>query len=354
MYLDNCWYAAGWSDDLEDGFLDQTICEERILAFRRGDGGVAALSGICPHRFASLARGARLPDDQVRCPYHGLIFAADGQCLGGPYGPPPRRLALKTFPAVERHGLVWIWRGHAEQADPALIPDFAVLEAPDHRVIRGAIRAQANHQLITDNLMDLTHVAVLHEGGIGGDAVVGGQHSVQVSGTTIYSDLWCADRPPSPVWKALFNDYPKNVDHWLDMRWDAPGHLLLDVGVAPVDADRQGGIQQWGANILTPVSETETLYFWASARAFARDDSAVDAAIRAAVHQAFAHEDKPMLEDVQRNMGGRSFEEMRPVIMALDKGAIWARRTLADLTTGKRRLEPTRPRPVAEAAGVPA
>ncbi len=129
------------------------------------------------------------------------------------------------------------------------------------------------------------------------------------------------------------------------MRWDAPANMLLDVGVAPAGAARSGGISQWGANILTPVSQTETLYLWASTRDFALEDGAVDEMIRSAVDQAFALEDKPMIEDVQRNMAGRSFKEMRPVIMALDQGAIRARMMLADLIAGKRVLSPTSPRP---------
>jgi phenylpropionate dioxygenase-like ring-hydroxylating dioxygenase large terminal subunit len=345
MYLDECWYAAGWSEDLDQGLMDLTICEERILVFRREGGELAGLSGICPHRFASLSLGKRLEGDQIRCPYHGLVFDADGQCLGGPFGPAPRSIALKTFKVVERHSLVWVWRGKVEAADESLIPDFSVLQDPRYRTLRGAIRTHANFELITDNLMDLTHVGIVHDGGLGSAGILKGRHSVVQEGATVYSDLWCPDGPPAPVWKALFGDYPDNVDHWLDMRWDAPASMLLDVGVAPVGANRQGGITQWGANILTPVSETETLYLWASARDFALQDDNVDGMIRAAIDQAFAGEDKPMIEDVQRNMAGRSFREMRPVIMALDQGAIRARMVLADLQTGKRAVAPTAPRP---------
>jgi vanillate O-demethylase monooxygenase subunit len=295
-----------------------------------------------------LSLGKRLEGDQIRCPYHGLVFDAEGQCRGSPFGPAPRSIRLKTYPVVERHSLIWVWRGAAEAADERLIPDFAVLEDPRFRTIRGSIRTQANFELITDNLMDLTHVGIVHDGGLGGEGILTGRHDVQQVGTTLFSDLWCADGPPSPVWKALFSNYPENVDHWLDMRWDPPASMLLDVGVAPVGADRQGGITQWGANILTPVSQTETLYLWASARDFAREDEGVDTMIRTAIDQAFACEDKPMIEDVQRNMAGRTFQELHPVIMALDQGAIWARRMLADLIANKRSLEPTSARGLVE------
>jgi vanillate O-demethylase monooxygenase subunit len=195
--------------------------------------------------------------------------------------------------------------------------------------------------LVTDNLMDLSHVGFLHAGGLGSAAIQSGQHEVFQSGTTIDSNRWCPDAPASPVWDALFGHYGKNVDHWLDMRWDAPASMLLDVGVALAGNQRRNGITQWGAHILTPENETTTLYFWASVRDFALDSAEVDAQIRSAVEFAFGCEDKPMIEDVQRNMGGKSFEEMRPLLLPFDKGAVLARRLLADLIAGKKQLLPT-------------
>ena len=125
--------------------------------------------------------------------------------------------------------------------------------------------------------------------------------------------------------------------------------MLLDVGVAPAGSHREGGITQWGAHILTPQDERSTLYFWGSARDFALDSDETDRQIRSAVEYAFGHEDKPMIEDVQRNMAGRSFEEMKPLLLPFDKGAVFTRRMLADLILGKKRLLPTSRRSAAAA-----
>jgi hypothetical protein len=54
-----------------------------------------------------------------------------------------------------------------------------------------------------------------------------------------------------------------------------------------------------------------------------------------------------MIEDVQRNMGGKSLDEMRPSLLPFDKGAIPARRLLADLMSQKKSLLPTTLRGVA-------
>ncbi|SRR6266404_2176458 len=341
MFLTNCWYAAAWSEELGTQIQERIICEEKVVLFRKPDGTVAAVSGTCPHRFASLARGKLVEDDRLQCPYHGLQFDAAGNCVHNPHGPIPPRVRLKSYKAVERHTLVWLWWGDPVAADECLIPDFSCLSDPRYRTFHDTIVTQANYELVTDNLMDLSHVGFLHAGGLGNDAIQKGKHEILQSGTTIDSKRWCPDGPAAPVWDALFGNYGKNVDHWLDMRWDPPASMLLDVGVTPVGHRRGDGIALLGAHILTPQTSTTTVYRWASVRDFAPESAEVDANIRTAVEYAFGSEDKPMIEDVQRNMGGRSFEELRPLLMPFDKGAILARRVLADLMAGKKHLLPT-------------
>src|ERR1700733_3435943 len=74
-FLRNAWYAAAWSEEVREQPFGLTICDRRIVLVRgRGDEPVA-LSGICPHRFASLDKGVLLPGDRLQCPYHGLEFA---------------------------------------------------------------------------------------------------------------------------------------------------------------------------------------------------------------------------------------------------------------------------------------
>lgn len=341
MFLKNTWYAAGWSEDITDAPYGITICNEKIVILRKEDGALSALSGVCPHRFASLVAAQRLDGDRLQCPYHGLEFGADGRCVGNPHGAIPNVVRLATYPVVERHSLVWLWYGDAEAADPALVPDFSCLTDPRCRTIRWRLITNANFELVTDNLMDLTHVAYLHRGGIGGEGMSGGPLKVIQAGTTVHSNRLCPDAPP-PVWSALFGGYQDNVDLWMDMRWDAPGAMLLDVGVTPAGQPRGNGVSAPTAHILIPETETTTHYFWAAARDFDIDNQGnVDTMMRSAVEHAFLNEDKPMLEDVQRNMGTKSFEEMKPLIMPFDGGAVQARRMLSDLRLGRRKQLPS-------------
>ena len=341
MYLTNCWYAVGWAEEFGDRLVERQVCGEKLALFRKPDGHVAAIDGICPHRFASLAKGKIIGHEAVECPYHGIRFDSSGVCVHNPHGIIPPAARVRSYRAVERHSLLWLWWGNSEEADESLIPDFSCLTSAEYRTLHGTIATHAHYELVTDNLMDLSHVAFVHVGGIGGDSIQRGEHKVFVTATTIDSDRWCPDAPAPPVWDALFGNYGKNVDHWLNMRWDAPASMLLDVGVAPAGRPRSEGIAMFGAHVLTPKSERETVYYWAAARDFALDSEAVDEGIRASITHAFEVEDKPIIEDVQQNMGARSFGEMKPLLMSFDKGGVLARRMLADLIDGKRRLQPT-------------
>ena len=342
-FLFDSWHAAAWSEEVTGTPFSTTLCNLPILLVRRDDGEVSALSGLCPHRFASLGKGKWLDGERLQCPYHGLEFDSSGQCVANPHGNVPRGTRLRRYPLVERHSLLWVWLGAEERADPALIPDFSMLEDRRRRTIRGRLLTLANYELVTDNLMDLTHVAYVHEGGIGSDAIKDGKHQVLQAGTTVFSNRWCPDGEPAPVWAALFNNYEGRVDHWLNMRWDAPSTMWLDVGVAPAGQDRSTGITVFGAHILSAETESSTHYLWAACRDFALDDTNLDAMIRGPVEHAFVNEDKPMIEEVQRNMRGRSFAEMHPMMLSSDKGAMRARRLVDDMRAGRKTQLPPVP-----------
>ena len=42
--------------------------------FRTKDGGVGAMSDVCPHRGASMSKGVCVFKGTVSCPYHGATF----------------------------------------------------------------------------------------------------------------------------------------------------------------------------------------------------------------------------------------------------------------------------------------
>src|SRR3546814_11425224 len=84
---------------------------------------------MCPHRFAPLSKG-KIVSDQLQCPYHGLRFASNGQCVFNPHGDGvvPKAAVTRTYPVADNLGLVWGWMGE-KAADPAKLPTFAFRNA---------------------------------------------------------------------------------------------------------------------------------------------------------------------------------------------------------------------------------
>jgi vanillate O-demethylase monooxygenase subunit len=347
-FLKNTWYVAALASEITTAPMARTICGESILMLRKEDGTCVAAGNRCPHRFAPLHTGTVVGDGIIQCPYHGLQFdGTSGQCVHNPHGDGkiPHAARIPTYSAVERHGLLWLWLGDPGRADPSAIPDFGFMTSPSFRTLSGSIYVRSHYELIADNLMDLSHVEYLHAGGLGSEAIKKGKTEVTQDGATVHSNRWCPDGMAPPVWDAIFDNYGKPVDHWLNMRWDAPGVLRLDVGVAPVGESREKGVWAYFNHFLTPETQTSTHYFSSVSRPFKLDDESVDRNIEEAVHVAFVGEDVPIIERVELMMGGKTFDQMRPVLLTADAGALRARRVLKQLISDEQE-----PQPVVEAA----
>jgi phenylpropionate dioxygenase-like ring-hydroxylating dioxygenase large terminal subunit len=322
----NLWYMAGWEEEIAGaGFLTRTLLGTPMVFFRKADGaGYVALADRCPHRFAPLSRGKR-EGDNVVCGYHGLTFDPQGKCVRSPFSDSvPPGCEAKSFPVVAKDSILWFWPGDSALADPTAISDFSCMtgSAP---LGRGHLRFEANYELLTDNLMDLSHVEFLHTGSFGGGGVMfSGKHSVKHDQDAIWSNWWMANIPPPP-W-ATFLPTDMKVDHWMDMRWQAPASMLLEVGICATGAGRSQPLipPLVGPHIITPETETSSHYFYGFPK-FAGAESTD------AVGAAFKEEDQPMIEAVQRNMGGGDFWAKRPAILPVDGGAIHARRRLMKL-----------------------
>ncbi|MBS0482089.1 MAG: aromatic ring-hydroxylating dioxygenase subunit alpha [Proteobacteria bacterium] len=329
-FLRNVWYMAGWSGELTDGLLTRRIAGRARVFFRLADGTVAALHDRCPHRFAPLSRGERAGDALV-CPYHGLTFDAGGQCIRNPFSERiPAGAQVDSWACAERDGIIWMWGGNADTADPAEIPDFSRLaDQPGRKVLRGHTLVRAPYEFCTDNLMDLSHIEFVHRGTFAGDGVIfAGQHRVIDDGATLHSNWWMPGVPAPLPTRPPFAE-GQLTDHWLDMRWNAPASMELDIGATLPGRPREEGFRVGGqAHIVTPESTTTAHYFTANARHEAVDDPAVDAFLTELFDQAFNAEDKPIIEAAFANLEGQDFWEGRPLSLGIDQGGTRARRKI--------------------------
>ena len=331
-YPKNAWYMAGWSEELADGILARRICDRPMALFRAGDGAVKAIADRCPHRFAPLSLGQK-QGDAIVCPYHGLTFDGSGRCIRNPYSERiPAAARVESWACTERHGIIWLWGGEPAAADAGLIPDFGMVEDnATTRVVRGYTLLEAPYEFGTDNLMDLSHIEFVHKGSFAGNGVIfAGHHEVRDEGDTLRSNWWMPGVAAPPHTLGI---YPPDMvtDHWLDMRWNAPASMHLEIGACPADSARESGVIAHQAHVLTPAGATTAHYFWASTRRHDIDSVETDDFLRALFAQAFDEEDKPIIKAAFDNLEGEDFWAAKPLSLGIDGGGARARRKIQAL-----------------------
>ena len=325
MFVRNLWYVAAWGSEITDNLLGRTIIGEPVLLYRNNM-DIVAIGNACPHRFAPLSAGRRCEDGSIECPYHGLRFDHTGACTKNPHeqGRIPTNTAVPAYPVVERYGIVWIWMGDASRADETRIPIFDQLTSPSYRTITGHMMINANYELVADNLLDQSHAQFVHPRFFKANVLEVKQEVVQ-DGNTVTSRRWIPNIKAPYVYNRLLPDPDQIVDHWMGVRWDAPGLHRLDVGVTAPGRPKEEGLRREGAHLLTPETDKTTHYFFSSSRNYKLVDAAEDQALMEWQRIGFTEEDKPMIEAVQNMMGDRSLKEMKPVMLSTDTAAIKAR-----------------------------
>lgn len=333
-FLRNAWYCAGWANELTDKPLGRTFLGEPVVMYRKADGTAVAIGGRCPHRFAPLAMG-RVVGDAIECPYHGLRFSQSGACSHNPHGDGaiPKAACVPAYALAERHGALWIWMGDAAAADQALLPDMReIADQAGWRVIRGHLAVGAHYELLTDNLMDLSHVPYLHPFLSNGGALPPDYEEIRAlkqDGDTVHSLHTTRNLPMTPLFGMLWGEQPPAVgDLRANMRWDPPSNLMLDVGMVPPGGQVTAGPSLPTAHLLTPETENSTHYFWAQARNRKVDDEQLDGMLHAGITDVFKNEDERMIVACADMMGTNDLFSLRPVLLPGDGPAIRARRVL--------------------------
>jgi vanillate O-demethylase monooxygenase subunit len=340
-HLRNAWYIAGSAAEVGATPFRRVVLEQPIVLFRTSDRSPVALLDRCPHRFAPLSRGC-LVGDVLQCGYHGLRFDRTGVCVHNPHGGPiPTAARVRSYPLLERFGFVWIWMGDPQRADPDLVPDLAPFGRQDgYTTVSGYLRIAANYQLITDNLLDLSHVEFLHPAFAVEEVLDTARTEVLREGSTVFSNRWKPSCKVSRFLRMFWPSASERGDARANMRWVPPAILYLDVGVTEVGASIDEGVTLPFAHLLTPESRTSTHYFWAMIRDRRIEDAELSREVQQIVSSAFAGEDEPMIEAQQQQIGDESdLMALNPVLLQPDAAAVNARRILARLIDEERRCE---------------
>jgi phenylpropionate dioxygenase-like ring-hydroxylating dioxygenase large terminal subunit len=326
-FLQNIWYATAWSEEVAPSrMLGRTVADTPLVVVRSESGGIAVLEDRCPHRFAPLSMG-QLTAHGIRCGYHGLEFDSSGSCIANPHGSAAKALRVRSFPAEERFGMIWTWFGPAGDADPAFIPDMSgIRRTPATAFSKGYLPTAANHLLLVDNILDLSHADYLHPHTLGGGAMSRTKAQVDEREHSIFVAWHALNEVPIPIFKPLLADAQAPCDSWTEVEWFANGVLLLRAGAVAVGEPWERGIDTHNAHIMTPESSGRTHYFYCNSRNYRVDDETYNQQMAAGLRAAFETEDKPMIEAQQRRIGARDLLEEGPALMQIDTASVRARR----------------------------
>jgi len=337
----NAWYACAYDVEVKNALLARTVCNQKLVMYRKLDGTVAILEDACWHRLLPLSKG-RLDGDEVTCGYHGLVYNADGRCTHMPSQETINPSAcVRSYPVAEKHRFVWVWPGDPARADTALIPDLHWNDDPAWAGDGKMIRVNCDYRLVLDNLMDLTHETFVHGSSIGQRAVAEAPFVATHGDRTATVTRWMENIDAPPFWAAQIRHatgYEGKVDRWQIIRFEAPATINIDVGVARTgtgapQGDRSQGVNGYVLNTITPETDKTCLYFWAFARNYCLGEQRLTHELREGVATIF-REDELILEAQQQAIDdhpGYSFYNLN-----IDAGSMWMRKLIDKMIEAER------------------
>jgi phenylpropionate dioxygenase-like ring-hydroxylating dioxygenase large terminal subunit len=156
------------------------ILSERLLAWRDTQGRLALTDEFCAHRGVSLWFG-RNEENGLRCPYHGWKYDHTGQCIEVPSEPSEsgfcKKVKLKSYPLIERGGILWAYMGPPEKQPAAPAFEWATVPA-SHRYLTKRLQ-ECNYLQAMEGGIDSSHVSWLHSGELHTDPLHRGTKGAQ-------------------------------------------------------------------------------------------------------------------------------------------------------------------------------
>ena len=341
MFLRNAWYVAAWDKDIGAGLVPATILGEAIVTCRKLDGRVAALEDACPHRKPPLSMG-RLKGNEVECGYYCLTFDCPGACVHSPGAeriPPSAR--VRAYPVESSYGLLWIWMGATDKADPATI--FHVEHWGDTAwgLNHGdAMEVACNYLYITDNLLDPSHVTWVHPTSFAGAACENTPMETTVTDNGVTVSRWMNDVEAAPFY-AAFLKFAGRCDRKKQYEVRFPSHAAIKEIFAPAGSGGDGAAPHPDVfiidsyDLMTPIDANSTKYYWFQMRNFAPGDAQVSQRFADSVRAAF-EEDRVILGAVHKGMANKRTPN---IDLRIDNGPLRFRRRMAQLIEAEQQVQ---------------
>ena len=319
-FLRDFWYMGAWASEVTRKPMRRVIMNDPIVFYRCEDGSVAAMEDRCPHRNYPLSRG-ELVGDNIQCGYHGLTFGPGGQCVYAPgQDRAPSAAKLRTYPVTERGGIVWIYTGDPADAATSPVPDLEWMTDPAWTAwIDGSIYLRCHHQLLTENLLDISHLAYVHKTSMGSDPdrIAASETTVTALDNGVRRRVRISDIPTPRLFSAsaLVDD---RIDQWTES-WMIPGLYQNHTRVRPASTTswEEGGeppLQNRSFHGIVPETESTTHYFHGGARL----NVDVETITGEKAHEIL-EEDVDVLEAIQQN---QQFVDGRPIVNLRNDGTV--------------------------------
>ena len=157
------WYPVATDQQLgENPVKSVRLLGENLTLFRDRQGGLGLVQQRCAHRSVDLKHGIPTADG-LRCPYHGWMYDANGQCLEQPAEDPAHnfaaRVQIAAYDVQELGGLIWAYIG--PQPAP-LLPRWDIFVADNVFRQVGTTSVPCNWLQCQENAVDTVHVEWMH------------------------------------------------------------------------------------------------------------------------------------------------------------------------------------------------
>lgn len=174
------WYPVHYVEDLDKTTLTRftLLGEDLVLWWDPQASCWRAFADQCPHRLAPLSEGRVAEDGLLECPYHGWAFRGDGSCdripqqVAGGTAHESKRACVRSFPTVERQGLLFVYPGQPENVPRVKVPIIEPMEeSPNGWVCLNTFRDLPYDALtLLENVLDASHVPFTHHRSVGNRA----------------------------------------------------------------------------------------------------------------------------------------------------------------------------------------
>lgn len=141
--------------------LTKRFADEDVVLYRTASGILNAVHAHCPHMGAHFGFGGTVEGENLRCPFHGFEFAADGQCVKTGYDTkPPLKCRLPVHHILERDDMVLLWYDSEGRAPEWQPPAFDNSGYGELKLIHWEMNGHP--QETTENSVDIGHFTVVH------------------------------------------------------------------------------------------------------------------------------------------------------------------------------------------------